>query len=188
MNGLAIEAVAAIAVGLFAVALVLQPIVFPEREGPPPTSPLDDLVDPEETPQGAAVAALREIEFDRATGKLSDEDYDFLRTKYTGLAVQAMRQAKHGETDMAPMPAALTREALEAQVAARVQVLAGGLRRCPTCGPRPEPDAIFCSSCGDALGTGQCVCGTAHLAGARFCAGCGRAVAVGQGSAVSAAV
>ena len=35
----------------------------------------DEPEDLEETPKGIALAALREIEFDRATGKLSDEDY-----------------------------------------------------------------------------------------------------------------
>ena len=45
---------------------------------------------------------------------------------------------------------------------------------CATCGPRPEPDAIFCSSCGRFLG-GPCPgCGAAtDQPGARFCPACG---------------
>jgi hypothetical protein len=31
----------------------------------------------------SAIDALREIEFDRATGKLSDDDYAALKTEYT---------------------------------------------------------------------------------------------------------
>src|SRR4051812_50019664 len=38
-----------------------------------------------------AVVALREIEFDRATGKLSDSDYGELKTRYTEHALAAMR-------------------------------------------------------------------------------------------------
>ena len=38
-----------------------------------------------------AIDALREIEFDRATGKLSDSDYDSLKATYTQRAVGAMR-------------------------------------------------------------------------------------------------
>ena len=34
---------------------------------------------------------------------------------------------------------------------ARAPVPAGGVA-CPTCGPRPEADARFCSNCGAALG------------------------------------
>ena len=38
-----------------------------------------------------AVDALREIEFDRATGKLSDADYVALKSRYTEQALSAMR-------------------------------------------------------------------------------------------------
>lgn len=38
-----------------------------------------------------AVDALREIEFDRATGKLSDTDYDSLKASYTARAINEMR-------------------------------------------------------------------------------------------------
>jgi len=38
-----------------------------------------------------AVDALREIEFDRETGKLSDGDYDSLKASYTQQAITAMR-------------------------------------------------------------------------------------------------
>ena len=38
------------------------------------------------------MVALREIEFDRETGKLSDADYSELKARYTEAAVLAMRQ------------------------------------------------------------------------------------------------
>lgn len=41
--------------------------------------------------RGEAIDALREIEFDRATGKLSDSDYNSLKSTYTRRAVDAMR-------------------------------------------------------------------------------------------------
>ncbi len=44
-----------------------------------------------ETNRSDAIDALREIEFDRATGKLSDSDYDSLKSTYTQRAVDAMR-------------------------------------------------------------------------------------------------
>ena len=44
-----------------------------------------------ETGRTEAIDALREIEFDRATGKLSDSDYDSLKSTYTQRAVDAMR-------------------------------------------------------------------------------------------------
>ena len=54
-------------------------------------TPAYEPPDPEDTPKGVALAALKEIEFDRETGKLSDEDYAFLKGKYTGVALDALR-------------------------------------------------------------------------------------------------
>ena len=47
--------------------------------------------DSEDVARNPALEALREIEFDRETGKLSDADYTALRTEYTQRAVEVMR-------------------------------------------------------------------------------------------------
>ncbi len=139
-----LEAVAAALVGLAALWLVLQPLIGSDHKPPPPVEPLD----PEETPRGAALATLKEIDFDRETGKLSDGDYEFLKAKYTTLALEALRAESH---DAAA-------DTIEAMVAARVRSLrAAGIpsATCSTCGPRPEPDAVFCSRCGQSLIPGE---------------------------------
>ena len=139
-----LEAVAAALVGLVALWLVLQPLIGSARRTPAPFEPLD----PEETPRGAALAALKEIDFDRETGKLSDGDYEFLKAKYTELALEALRAESH---DVTP-------DTIEAMVAARVRSLrsAGSMPvACSNCGPRPELDAVFCSSCGHRLVPGH---------------------------------
>jgi ribosomal protein L40E len=41
--------------------------------------------------QSRAVEALRELEFDRATGKISDSDYEPLKARYTSQALVVMR-------------------------------------------------------------------------------------------------
>ena len=41
--------------------------------------------------QSSAVEALRELEFDRQTGKISDADYEPLKARYTRQAVASMR-------------------------------------------------------------------------------------------------
>src|SRR5215207_2151714 len=101
-----LEALAAALIGAAALWLVLQPLMRSEQEMPPAFEP----VDPEETPRGAALAALKEIDFDRETGKLSDGDYEFLKTKYTTLALKALRAESHE----------VTPDTIEAMVAARV--------------------------------------------------------------------
>jgi hypothetical protein len=112
-----LEALAAALVGVAALWLVLQPIFAPGRSVPRAVEPLD----PEETPRGIALAALKEIDFDRETGKLSPGDYEYLKSKYTRAALDALRSSP-------------------AQTSS-----------CEICGLRPEPDAVFCSSCGRRL-------------------------------------
>lgn len=120
------------------------------------------------SPQAVALRALKEIEFDRATGKLSDTDYQELKAKYTGEALAAMRgevgnvqrEAGHVATPAVPFPVSRP--------------------TCPEHGPRPEKDAVFCSECGRRFGTasGYCArCGTALESDARYCNSCGARVA-----------
>jgi hypothetical protein len=178
-----LELLAAALVGLAAVWLVLQPLVLPGRARPPVYEPPD----PEETPKGVALAALKEIEFDRETGKLSDEDYAFLKGKYTGVALDALR-AESGEASALPSAATAPGKGgdVEAMIAARVRALRSaatsappGAPVCTTCGPRPEPDAVFCSTCGQRLlPGGACAgCGADLDQGSRFCEQCGTGVA-----------
>jgi len=117
-----------------------------------------------------AVDALREIEFDRATGKLSDTDYEALKTTYTARALAAMR-ARDAAVAERTLP-------VEDAAEAAVQRVRLSMQECPSCGPRPEPDALYCSSCGRYL-PGSCAgCGAVITqAGARFCAGCGKTLA-----------
>ena len=116
-----------------------------------------------------AVEALREIEFDRATGKLSDADYEMLKARYTQQAVAAMRSESGAAiVDESEIEAAI-RRAREAQA---------NVPSCAVHGSRPEPDAIYCSECGRFL-RGACAhCGaTPSAPGARFCEGCGHLLA-----------
>lgn len=75
------------ALALFALAFVLHPIFFP------PLREYSDGVTRKIPPRVAmpAVEALREIEFDRETGKLSESDYDALRAGYTRRALEELR-------------------------------------------------------------------------------------------------
>lgn len=116
------------------------------------------------------LAALREIEFDRATGKLSDADYSDLKARYTERALAVMRAGESAEA-LASLP---PEDAAEAAVRRH----RAALRECSHCGPRPEPDATYCSTCGRFL-PGRCSdCGApADQPGQRFCAGCGKGLA-----------
>jgi hypothetical protein len=146
-----------------AVGWVLYPVFRPASVVPLASAP--DFVDPDDdlSPHTVALGALREIEFDRATGKLSDADYTALHRKYTAEAVAAMRAEGAGP----PRPSAKPAAAPLGRPAPAV---------CPTHGPRPEPDAVFCSECGRRLGGVEAYCarcGTTLEADARYCHACG---------------
>jgi Double zinc ribbon len=177
------ETFAAVLVGALVLWLVLQPLIRPAAARLPVFEP----VDPGETPKGIALSALKEIEFDRETGKLSDTDYEFLKAKYTAVALEALRQEPEGDR------AGIGSDNVEAMIAAKVRALRSASAstssdpvpatspplECSSCGPRPEPDAVYCSSCGRRLPVrGVCdQCGTALLPGSRYCESCGRQVA-----------
>lgn len=160
MNAAIIALIVGTALAIGALAFVLYPLFFDQpvsRPAPPhrPESLSDDV----------AVAALREIEFDRATGKLSDADYAQLKEQYTRQALARMRRAS-------------ATGAVEDDVEATIRAYRAERPACDHCGPRPEPDAIFCSNCGLYL-PGRCEqCGRrVEEAGARFCSACGHRLA-----------
>lgn len=150
MLALAVGTVIALAV----VAFVLYPLLTPSRPS------ARAALAPEEVPGSTAVEALREIEFDRQTGKLSDTDYAALKASYTERALAELRTENTAPT----APAA----------AAPAQTLT-----CRDCGPRPESDAAYCSDCGRYLSGACSTCGAPVTEpGARYCTGCGQGLAV----------
>lgn len=147
------------------VAYVLYPLLFgsmPATRRPIGLSMVVPAADED------AIVALREIEFDRATGKLSDADYAELKSRYTARALAAMRARGDAGADASP----------EDLVEATVLAYRARLKSCARCGPRPEPDAVYCSNCGSYLDEKCAGCGrVVEEAGAAFCAGCGRQLA-----------
>ena len=133
------ESLAAGVVGATLLWLVLQPILSPHAALPVDTDPPD----PEETPRGQALLALKEIEFDRATGKLSDSDYTALSTRYSAAAIATL-------------------EPEAGNLHCRVHGPRNGTRYCNECGAGLLTDAGACAACGFAASPD-----------AKFCPGCG---------------
>lgn len=166
-----IEVAAAVMVGISLLWLVFEPILTRTAPAGPDLLSLAALEELEDTRSGVALTALKEIEFDRETGKLSEADYGFLKQKYTVEALAALR----AEADEAPPD-------VETLVAARVESIRSGSgagAACPMCGVALEPDARFCSACGHRVGgPSHCgSCGSSLAAGTRFCGNCGGRVA-----------
>lgn len=146
-----LELVAGAAVAIAVLALVVEPLTRTRTAAAAtgaadatyeddPFAPLEES----ESPKVQALLALKEIEFDRATGKLSDDDYARLRASYAQRAIEAIKAEE-------AKPVAETAVAVEDPAEALIQAARERARACPACGPRPETDAAFCSDCGRAL-------------------------------------
>lgn len=136
---------------LAAVLLVLEPLLRAATgQVVTPAEPIfsdsDDEDDPLLVRRDRALAALKEIDFDKATGKLSDDDYARLKSEFTAEALEALRatDAAHEDDVVSVPPEADPVEQLIASARA------GG------------PGAGFCTECGATLGAGE-----------RFCIECG---------------
>jgi cytochrome c-type biogenesis protein CcmI len=151
-----------------ALAFVLYPLFFgvSERRRRRPEAEVQD---------DSPIVALREIEFDRATGKLSESDYAELKGEYSKRALSDLRAGRGGV-------AAEPSDAIEARVLEYRQTH----RECPTCGVRPEADATYCSTCGGYLPRSCPGCRSdVSEPGAAFCSRCGTTLAP-RGAAVFA--
>ena len=86
-----LELILGILLAAGAIYFVLLPILRPPVESASDAELGDEGEDPADdmSPQTVALRALKEIEFDRATGKLSDSDYEQLKGKYTQEALAA---------------------------------------------------------------------------------------------------
>ena len=166
-----LELIVGILLAAGATYYVLRPVLRPADLAPGGTDGADEGDDPDDdlSPQAVALRALKEIEFDRATGKLSDADYDELHAKYQAEALAALRGDQGARSAVRGAQESPSRPPRTAHSAP-----------CPIDGPRPEPDAVFCSACGRRLGTapGYCSrCGSTLETDARYCNRCGSRVA-----------
>jgi hypothetical protein len=163
-----LELIAGILLAAGVIYYVLLPVLRPTVDARDEPALGDEGDDPDDdmSAQTVALRALKEIEFDRATGKLSDQDYDALKAKYTGEALAAMR-GEQGAGGREQVVTAAPRSVLPT-------------RACPQHGVRPESAAAFCSACGRRLATapGYCArCGSSLESDARYCNRCGAGVA-----------
>ena len=165
-----LELILGILLAAGATYFVLRPILRPPVDSAAGDAVSDEGEDPADdmSPQAVALRALKEIEFDRATGKLSDSDYEQLKAKYTQEALAAMR---------ADVPGYVVRGTRESSARAP---LTAHPAPCPDHGAPSEAEAVFCPQCGRRLGgaPGYCArCGTTLDDDARYCNRCGARVA-----------
>ena len=105
-----------------------------------------------EREKALVLRSIKELEFDRAMGKVSDKDFDEMSTRLRARAGRLIRQVDAGDR---------YRELIAQDVGKRVDLGAPAHvemhvempapkpeRKCGSCGTESEPDARFCKHCG----------------------------------------
>jgi hypothetical protein len=147
-------------VALFAGAVmffVLQPLLS-GRSAPMGWS--DEEMTDAEAKRRVSLLALRDVEYDRVTGKLDERDYQELKREISGEALAALAE-EHEERRVAAAgirvdpargkgPGVMD---LESEVRRVRQGLRSGAT-CRACGHVNPTGSRYCSSCGSALGSG----------------------------------
>ena len=92
--------------------------------------------------------SIKELEFDRGMGKVSEKDFDEMSARLRARAARLMRQLDAGS---------LYREQIEKEIAKRLDktpalVTARDANQCAACSAVNDVDAKFCKNCGARIG------------------------------------
>ena len=114
-----------------------------------------------EREKALALRSLKELEFDRAMGKVSLKDFDEMAGRLRARAMNLMKQLDAGGSGY--------REAIEREVSERLKTTrradsaktpsppaadrVAAPRSCASCETINDPDAMFCKRCGTSLAT-----------------------------------
>ena len=103
--------------------------------------------------------ALKDLEFDRAMGKISEADFAEITTRLRSRAARLLGQldAEHGYREQIERDIARrigTEPAVQTAPAAKATA-AQDTRTCQSCGRNSDSDARFCKHCGASLESGQ---------------------------------
>ncbi len=125
------------------VIYVLYPIITGAQA---PLERLDEEPTEAEMRKTVALKALRDVEYERAMGKLDDRDYEFLKAELSSEALAALEVEEE-----ASGAGGSSSEGLEGEiVAARARLRSGPT--CDACDEASEAGSRFCAQCGRPLG------------------------------------
>ena len=127
---------------LVTIPFVVRPLLNGKRTTPSAADPFQATPRDRHT---VALLALRDLEFDHRTGKITDEDYAGLRAD---LMAQAATTLELNEKQTAELDARIEEEVRNRRQRAS-QSRAG--RFCSQCGHAVKSDDRFCAACGSQL-------------------------------------
>jgi cytochrome c-type biogenesis protein CcmH/NrfG len=120
--------------GLVVAAIVFGPLIRGR------TKPSAGATIKDHGPAAASADELAELELDHEMGRVSDADYAKWRGEFGTIEPPAPDEVSAQDTGAISKAEELVRRFRDQPRS-----------RCPKCGERPEPDARFCSNCGNSL-------------------------------------
>ena len=161
-----------ILIGLILLAVSLFFISMPFRKKQQKNVKNSKINMQKEDAREMVISALRDLDFDFKTGKVSEEDYTPLRARLMAEAAQYIEQQQEED------------QKLEALIQMRRTAHQSGVK-CDYCGARVEDDQHFCAKCGKPVKNESCpACGKKVRAGEQFCPSCGNRLEVRMEAAV----
>jgi hypothetical protein len=97
-----------------------------------------------------ALRSIKELEFDRAMGKVSEEDFREMSTRLRARAARLIKQLDAGGGYRAQIERDLIKR-LGDQGEGPAKIAHQDHRSCPKCSTSNDADARFCKSCGERL-------------------------------------
>ena len=126
-----------------AIIIVGYPLVNARfQEAAPPSGEGDERLERLAGARREVFEALRDLDLDRATGKLAEKDYQQLRGRYEVQAAQVLQELD--AVSAPPVTAARPKNGRKPEAAASE-------RHCPRCEARLQAGDRFCPTCGARL-------------------------------------
>jgi hypothetical protein len=140
---------AIVAAGLVAVALhhAITSFFAPAGETPRVSSRSREFLEQEKS---LVLRSIKELEFDRSMGKVSDKDFAEIAARLRARAIGVMEQLERLNGPGAPVQGPpSSRSGSDGPSSSRPR--SDGPSSCPSCGMAVDADARFCKSCGTKL-------------------------------------
>lgn len=98
-----------------------------------------------------ALRTIKELEFDRAMGKVSDEDFREMSARLRARAGRLIKQLDAGSGYRSQIEKDLHKRLGDASDGPSTARSAQTAHACPKCSTKNDPDARFCKACGEKL-------------------------------------
>jgi len=128
----------------FAALRMLRPLVSPEDDRTAMIGQRTRVA--LEREKTLALRSIKELEFDKAMGKISETDFADISSRLRARALSLM-----ADLDRAPVASVPKQKSAPAPAS----VAAANTRSCAACGTVNDTDARFCKSCGSGLGASK---------------------------------